>query len=101
MFTETEYAALLMRLAELGEEKFRAFNEKLMPGTTGTYGVRIPLLRTMAKEIIKNDAKGFLAVAQDDTHEERMLQACAARRQSVWSTLALSSRRSTTGRCAM
>lgn len=72
MFTETEYAALLMRLAELGEEKFRAFNEKLMPGTTGTYGVRIPLLRTMAKEIIKNDAKGFLAVAQDDTHEERM-----------------------------
>ena len=74
MFTETEYAALLMRLAELGEEKFRAFNEKLMPGTTGTYGVRIPLLRTMAKEIIKNDAKGFLAVAQDDTHEERMLQ---------------------------
>ena len=28
----------------------------------------------MAKEIIKNDAKGFLAVAQDDTHEERMLQ---------------------------
>ena len=53
MFTETEYAALLMRLAELGEEKFRAFNEKLMPGTTGTYGVRIPLLRTMAKEIIK------------------------------------------------
>ena len=48
MFTETEYAALLMRLAELGEEKFRAFNEKLMPGTTGTYGVRIPLLRTMA-----------------------------------------------------
>lgn len=74
MFTETEYAALLMRLAELGEEKFRAFNEKLMPGTTGTYGVRIPLLRTMAKEIIKNDAKGFLAVARDDTHEERMLQ---------------------------
>lgn len=74
MFTETEYAALLVRLAELGDEKYRAFNESLMPGTTGTYGVRVPALRAIAKEIAKADAECFLAAARDDTHEERMLQ---------------------------
>lgn len=74
MYTEQEYSALLARLAELGEQKFRAFNEALMPGTTGTYGVRVPALREIARGLAKQDAAGFLAVARDDTHEERMLQ---------------------------
>lgn len=74
MFGPEEYAALRVRLAELGEEKFRIFNEKLIPGTTGTYGVRVPQLRALAKELVREDAEGFLACAQDDTHEERMLQ---------------------------
>lgn len=73
-YTEKDYSALLNRLKESAEEKYKIFNESLMPGTTNSYGVRVPELRRIAREIIKDDWKGFLHVAAEDSHEERMLQ---------------------------
>ncbi len=74
MFTETEYRALLSELKAAGEENYRRFNESLMPGTTDTYGVRLPKLRKMAKALLPC-AEEYLAAARDDSHEERLLQA--------------------------
>ncbi|MBQ3201839.1 MAG: DNA alkylation repair protein [Clostridia bacterium] len=74
MFTEQDYKALLSALKAAGEESYRRFNESLMPGTTDTYGVRLPKLRAMAKELLPC-AEEYLALARDDSHEERLLQA--------------------------
>lgn len=73
-YTAENYAQLLAALEENSDESYRKFNESLIPGTYGTYGVRVPVLRRLAKEIRKGDWRGFLVAAQNTTHEERMLQ---------------------------
>ena len=40
-------------LKALADPKYRKFHSYLLPGTDNILGVRIPQLRTMAKEIIK------------------------------------------------
>ena len=42
-------------LKALADPKYRKFHSYLLPGTDNILGVRIPQLRTMAKEIIKKD----------------------------------------------
>lgn len=73
-YTKEDYAALLSYLAENSDEKYRKFNESLMPGTANTYGVRAPVLRGAAKALLKGDWRGFLALARCDSHEELLLQ---------------------------
>lgn len=60
-FTQPDYNALLARLQALGEEQYRCFNEGLIPGQkNATLGVRIPLLRGIAKELCRGDWRAFL-----------------------------------------
>lgn len=73
-YTNADYAELLGLLREHSDERYRTFNEGLMPGTENTYGVRTPVLRSFAREILRGDWRGFLAIAQDSSHEERLLQ---------------------------
>ena len=42
-------------LKALADPKYRKFHSYLLPGTDNILGVRIPQLRTMAKDIIKKD----------------------------------------------
>jgi len=72
-YTPKDYSALLDRLRSLSDEKYRVFNESLIPGSGATLGVRIPMLRKIAREISRNDPDGFLCTAKDDTLEEKML----------------------------
>lgn len=62
------------QLNELAEEKYRIFTSSLTPGKENILGVRIPILRIMAKTIQKGDWKTYLKQAGDDTMEEVMLQ---------------------------
>jgi len=51
------------RIIELSDEKYRQFQLKLMPGVEPqmVVGVRVPLLRSLAKEIIKaGEGDGFI-----------------------------------------
>ncbi|MDO5846086.1 MAG: DNA alkylation repair protein [Methanocorpusculum sp.] len=61
-------------LCRLAEPEYGAFSSKLLPGTRGLLGVRIPALRELAKRIAKGDWKQYLADASDDSFEEVMLQ---------------------------
>lgn len=68
-----------IRLYELAEEKYREFNQKLLPGVEHVLGVRLPLLRKLAKETAKGDFRAYLSEAQkkisrDSIHEEIMVQ---------------------------
>lgn len=67
--------ALLERLHALADEKYRTFNESLTPGAEGTsIGVRMPALRKVAKQILKDDASSFLDASLCSTiHEIRLL----------------------------
>ncbi len=47
-------------LISLKEENYKKFMEKLIPNTSNILGVRIPILKKLAKQIIKEDYNTFL-----------------------------------------
>lgn len=59
---------------ELAEEDYRRFSSKLLPNVENILGIRIPLLRKLAKQLIKEDWRNYLRTAQEDSFEEIMLQ---------------------------
>lgn len=66
---------LRAQLQELSEEKYRAFASALLPGVSNLLGVRLPRLRSMAKEIAKTPfALHFIAQEELRSFEETMLQ---------------------------
>lgn len=69
-----DYQALLNELHTLAEDKYADFSGSLTPGAERMLGVRIPKLRAIAKRLAKEDWRGFLEAAKDDTFEEIMLQ---------------------------
>ena len=62
------------KIEELADEKYREFHGGLCPEVNGIIGVRVPLLRNLAKEIAKEDWKEYLDNAVDNSYEEIMLQ---------------------------
>lgn len=62
------------KLFSLADVKFKEFNKKLSPKINNMIGIRIPILKKYAKEIIKQDYKKYLDNAVDDYYEETMLQ---------------------------
>lgn len=62
------------QLEEMAEEKYRSFTSSLTPGKKNILGVRIPLLRKLAKNILKDDWRTFLKYAGDASMEEVILQ---------------------------
>ncbi len=74
---EEDYQSLTERLLSLADQKYRAFNSSLVPGVEESnkiIGVRLPLLRAIAKEIARGDAKGFLRQPRADYYEEIMVE---------------------------
>lgn len=68
---------LRTRLLALGDPAYGRFNAKLLPGVTNIIGVRMPQLRKLAREILRDDWRKWLAeIEAADTlyYEERMLQ---------------------------
>lgn len=74
-------AEIKMCLEQIAEEDYKKFNENLLPGTEHVLGVRMPKLRTLAKEVAKEDFRTYLDEAhekisadQSSYHEEIMLE---------------------------
>lgn len=62
------------QLLELCEPKYMKFTSALMPGVENVLGIRLPLLRKIAREIAAGDWRAYLAQAGDFYFEEQMLQ---------------------------
>lgn len=60
-------------LFELQDKKYQEFHSKLCPNVEDIIGVRIPVLRRLAKQIAKENPKEFLEETPK-YYEERMLQ---------------------------
>lgn len=69
------YQEILEQVKQLAEEEYRTFHAKLIPGTKVEYlGVRVPKLRAVSKQILKDDWRLFLQEAEDsDIYEMIML----------------------------
>lgn len=61
-------------LEKLSDEKYRVFSSGLLPKTDSVLGVRLPRLRSLALRLAKEDWRGYLRTAKDDSFEEIMLQ---------------------------
>lgn len=68
---------LKSRLLQLADEKYRDFSSKLLPKGEILLGVRLPILRRIAKEILKGDfgnVEKFLEECESEFFEEDMLE---------------------------
>lgn len=73
-WTKDRYDEFLKRLRDMGEEEYKKFSLKLIPGETKAFGVRLPELRKIAKGISKGDGLGFISVCGEGFLEELMLR---------------------------
>lgn len=67
---------ILEQLMENRDEKYKAFNSKIVPGIdkTRVIGVRVPILRGIAKDIAKHDYRVYIdELPHDCMYEERMI----------------------------
>ena len=68
---------IINKLFELADEDYRKFQSKLCPGTDNIIGVRVPKIRKLAQEIVKENPRKFLDETIDKEniyYEENMLQ---------------------------
>lgn len=66
--------AIRKQLSQWAEPEYRAFSGRLLPDVTSIMGVRLPNLRKLAKQIVKEDWEKYLEQAEDTSFEEIMLQ---------------------------
>lgn len=63
------------KLFQLADLKYKEFHNKLCPGTNNIIGVRVPVLRSYAKELAKNyQIEELLKQIDNQYYEEIMLQ---------------------------
>lgn len=62
------------KIFELSDVKYKEFHSKLCPNTNNIVGVRVPILRNLAKEIAKGNWREYLDQAENKYNEETMLQ---------------------------
>ncbi len=69
-----ERLKLLDELKSLAEDDYKKFNSKVIPTNQSTLGVRVPVLRKIAKKIVKQDAISFLKLDKQNIYEMIMLE---------------------------
>lgn len=74
MITDVAANSVLECLRGLAEGKYRQFQSSLLPGTEGILGVRLPVLRRIARDICRADWRAFLAGGPSDVFEMAMLR---------------------------
>jgi 3-methyladenine DNA glycosylase AlkD len=73
-WSDNDYEMFKEYLKSLCEQKYKEFSKKLIPNTPLLYGIRIPLLRKIAKEISKGNYAEFLSCKKSKYHEEIIIE---------------------------
>lgn len=73
-WSQGDYNEFFSYMRSLSDEKYREFSMKLIPGTADMLGIRIPILRDIAKQIGKGDADGFIRCEKGTCHEEIIIE---------------------------
>lgn len=68
-----KYLEYIDYLKSIREEEYKKFNSKIITTGYEMLGIRLPILRSIAKEINKGDYKSFLNIAGSTYYEEVMI----------------------------
>lgn len=73
--SEEEYEEFINHLKSIQDIKYKEFHSSLVLNSKyEMIGIRVPIMRNIAKEIAKSDIEEFLKYAQDKYYEEVMIQ---------------------------
>lgn len=67
-------AELIEYLPAIAEDSYREFSSKLVPGVENMLGIRLPILRRIAKSLAKGDFRAFLSQSGNTWFEETMIR---------------------------
>lgn len=73
-WTQSDYDSLLTKLQTHADQNYKEFLQRLIPGAQNILGVRMPVLRKIAKSIANGNIDEFLAVSKDTYHETVLLE---------------------------
>lgn len=73
-WSEESYDSFVSDLKQLADENYKNFQSNLVPNIDNILGIRIPILRSIGKDISKGNWKDYFKVCQDNYYEETMLQ---------------------------
>ena len=73
-WTQNDYGEYLNYLNSLGESEYKEFNSKLVPDTPHMFGIRVPEIRKISKEILKGNYVEFLNCKKGDYQEEVIIE---------------------------
>lgn len=71
---QAKYQEFLSYLRDQKDESYRQFNAKIVQSKKEMLGIRVPILRKIAKEIAKGDSLSYLNVCQNHYYEEVLLE---------------------------
>ncbi|GAA0076235.1 DNA alkylation repair protein [Clostridium sp. CTA-5] len=74
VWTKDKYNEFISYLNEQSDKKYAEFHSKLIKGSSKLLGIRVPILRKIAKEISKGNYKEFLKFCGSEYYEEVMLE---------------------------
>lgn len=72
-WSATDYQDLIKYLQANSEFKYQQFQKKLIPNTDNLLGVRMPMIKSIAKEIAKGNWQEFILQVEHTYYEETML----------------------------
>lgn len=73
-WNKDKYDEFIVYLKSLSDEAYKNFNLKLINTKYEMLGIRLPMLRKIAKEISKGNYEGFLDIASNKYYEEVLLK---------------------------
>lgn len=73
-WTKKDYQKYLNYLIGLKEEKYKDFHSKLCQTKYQILGIRLPIMRKIAKEVLKTDYKSFFKQVTNNYYEEVMIE---------------------------
>jgi 3-methyladenine DNA glycosylase AlkD len=73
-WNKKNYKEFVDYLISIKEEKYKEFNSSLCVSKYEMLGIRLPILRKIAKDISKTNIEEFLKVSNDKYYEEVMIQ---------------------------
>lgn len=73
-WTQEDYAQFRAYLQSINDDAYKEFNNRIIPDTPHAYGIRIPAVRKIAKEILKGNYREFIALPKTDYHEEVIIE---------------------------
>ena len=65
---------IIIELKSLAEDDYKAFNDRIIPTKQNTLGIRVPILRKIAKRIAKEGAIEFINLDKQNCYEMILLE---------------------------